>query len=236
MFFLPYNWLVCWAKREHGDCEWRQLHGAQPESDGGHNNRMFTASRNTARDDHKQAETVSAKSKGNASSPRCVRHSYTQTLWRQKGGFKRQLTCDLLEEITGKHKKMAKPSLCYGQLQKKQTWRRFWLPALQDGRRVTRLLFVPAVCRSCTRVQHLHDPLCLLLQDADMSSVFIGLTEEVLIALNYVFFNLHKDRALLVRAQRSNWILKTKMLNVMCCMLRVQRFPKEQTSTAKNRK
>lgn len=82
---------------------------------------MFTASRNTARDDHKQAETVSAKSKGNASSPRCVRRSYTQTLWRQKGGFKRRLTCDLLEEITGKHKKMAKPSLCYGQLQKKQT-------------------------------------------------------------------------------------------------------------------
>lgn len=43
---------------EQGDCEWRQLYGAQPESDWAHNNRMFTACGNTARDDHEQAATV----------------------------------------------------------------------------------------------------------------------------------------------------------------------------------
>ena len=38
--------------------EWRQLYGAQAESDRGHNNRMFTACGNTARDDREQAATV----------------------------------------------------------------------------------------------------------------------------------------------------------------------------------
>lgn len=31
--------------------EWRQLYGARPKSDRGHNNRMFTACRKSARDD-----------------------------------------------------------------------------------------------------------------------------------------------------------------------------------------
>lgn len=48
---MSYCWKQC-------GCERRQLHGAEPESDRLHNNRMFTACGSPARDNHKQAATL----------------------------------------------------------------------------------------------------------------------------------------------------------------------------------